>query len=420
MRNSAALALVVRSFALVAPLLAAPLLARGLGVSGRGESAALTSLMILTPVLVSWGAPIVLRIVAAAEPGRAAAYVRGFRRLGLLASVVVAAVVAACFAPLSALLSPIIALSFLVSLPIGTFAGLVWIGNSSVLIGRGESVAQAVTLATPGVSYAIAVFCMWLADGLTVQGTIWAQAGSYVLTLAVSEAFVRVSPFGARVGLRAIISRGGRYAAGQIAEAASYRVDQVVVLPLLGAAVAGQYAVSVTVALLPSFVAQVIAMAAFSQSSSTYRSGADGDPLKLLRVLFIVGILASGGLAAVAPWLVPVVFGADFSDAVTPTLVGLIGAIFLALSQGGSTLLAVRERGWLISGAQIFGLVVALSLLMPLASVWGVGGVAAASTLGYLVTAVVMVCGLKPSFRDLVPRFSDVKALVGVLHRGSY
>jgi len=420
MRNSAAFSLLIRGVSLLAPLAAAPVLARALGPDGRGESGSLISLMILLPVVLSWGAPVVLRVVSARDHRRSMMYLRSVRVFAGGVGLVVAIVLALCAPALLASLSPNVVVALCVTVPVTVATGILWTSNGGVLVGQGSSVAQVLAAGIPGIAFSVSVYTLWGLGILTVEATLWAQAASYFLTFLASEGMTRVPWTRERVSLRELLRSGARFAPGQIAEAASYRLDQVVVLPLLGAYMAGQYAVAVTISLLPLFVAQVVAMALFRQSSDDQWSGEDSDRLKVIRLLGIVGFVVGAAIACVTPFGIPFVFGSEYAPAVFPTIVGLAGSVFLALSQGSATLLSIQQRGWLISGAQSAGLVVAFALLLLLTPPLGVTGAAVASTCGYALSAVIMVSVLRPRLVDLTPRLRDITSLVSILRHGRY
>ncbi|MDQ4214248.1 oligosaccharide flippase family protein [Microbacterium sp. ASV81] len=372
------------------------------------------SAILLLPVLLSFGSPTVLRVAAAGDEVAISQHVRSVRLLAVLSATVTGCGVLVAFPFLQSQLSSSVVLSFAIALPVCVLTGILWIGDSSVLIGRGETVQYALTLAAPSVSFAGAVTALWATGALSVASSLWAQVFSYVVTLALSSTFVRARLTGTKTPVLRLLRLGGRFAPGQIAEAASYRLDQILVLPVIGAYAAGNYAISVTIALLPDFVAQVVSAAAFRQSARDHRDGAT-DGVRLVRLLALVGLLAAVPLAIAAPWGIELVFGTEFSDAVVPTLIGLGGAVFLATSQGCVALLSIHGRGWLISFAQAGGLVVSIVLLFVLGPLLGATGAAIASSIGYLLSTSVLLIGLRSRWLDLALRPSDFKALLAVL-----
>ena len=107
----------------------------------------------------------------------------------------------------------------------------------------------------------------------------------------------------------------------------------------------------------------------------------------------VVGVYVAGvvPLAAVAYWLVPVVFGAGYRDAVPLLWILAPGAVFLACGQVTGDLLRGRNRPIVVAWAQGLAAVFTVVLLVVLLPLVGVYGAAIASTIAYGSALAVML-----------------------------
>ena len=137
----------------------------------------------------------------------------------------------------------------------------------------------------------------------------------------------------------------------------------------------------------------------------------------ILRRGAMVTVMGAAALAMLLPYLLPVVFGADFAEATPIALILLPGMVLAGLSEVANQ--SLRGQGQPMAGvlSKSLGLVVMGGLGVLLASRWGGRGIA----VGYLAGEVVCCLGLvMVSMRyyrdadcmDLVPRAIDFELLV--------
>lgn len=419
--QSATMILVCRLAGLAFSLLVAPVLARVLGPEDRGETAAAISILLMLPIVLAYGTPIAVRRAFAKSNDDGERTLRTAR----LFSFFPAALTAAIAFPVSLILLPGLSTdaktAFLIAAPLCVLTGGLWICNTSMMIGRGKTLQYALISVLPTISYSLIVIALWLAGVLTVASVIWAQLFSYALTFVASQRAVRVRISGPRIGFRNLLRGSRSFAGGQIAETASFRLDQALVLPLIGAHGSGLYAVSVTIALLPYMLGQSVASTIFRQAShEAVGIGSEHRAAALIRVSFALGLISALFLAVLVPWLIPIAFGEDYVGAIVPTWIGLGGAIALTVTQGCGTLLVVRNHGWGMTLAQVVGLAIATGLLIALSPSFGVIGASAASAVGYALTTFVMLHRLKIPARYLWPRPTDAKSLGTLFTRGRF
>ncbi|SCG68642.1 O-antigen ligase family protein [Micromonospora coxensis] len=197
---------------------------------------------------------------------------------------------------------------------------------------------------------------------------------------------------------------------GVLAAISSARLDQVVGLPLIGARELGYYAVAVSLAELP----MVVATAARTVLMGRPAGESSRDTTQVARLAVLASVVICGLLALSAGFAVPLVFGADFTPAVAPTVILCAGTLLYAcMTIYSAALLAHNRPGW-SSAALVTGSVVGILALLALAPLGAVGA-ALASLAGYAVAMIIagVAVGRVPALGSLrmltVPYEGDVR-----------
>lgn len=409
--NSVSLVAISRVVSMVLTLMTAPIIARAIAPVGRGETATAIAAITIVPILVGFGLPLEMRRRSATRNSRSS--VRAARDLCVL-----------LFFP-SALVSAILFFTVFSSMPfavaVTASVGVVlaplsvsWLCDQSVMIGRGNFRAVALIQLAQPVMY-VSIVAFGFAFGLiTVQYVIVANLAGVVSAFAVGLHVCRASFLGTR-DLRKSVVRGGiKYAGSSIVEASANRLDQILVLPLIGAFGAGLYSIAVTVSSIPLSIGHALGAHFFNLSARQEPSARSvgGDAIRSATVLVAVFVAP---IALAVPFLVPVVFGSDFEQAIPSVLVSLIGSVFMTIAYVGSMVLAGAGRGGMMTYAQLGCLIVGISLLYLLAPIWGALGASVASASGYFVLFAIIVVSLKIRPSELFPKVGDIRYAIGVL-----
>lgn len=385
----------------------APLIARSLGPDGRGETAAAIAAFTLVPVLLAIGVPLELRRRAARED--VASSVRTFRVLLLVGFIPAVGV--------AFLLDLLIFHSFSPTARAWVFAGLVmspivmsWSASASVLVAQGRYRAvAAVRLAQPAPFFAGAV-ALILLDQVSVASLLAANIASNVVAALVGAFLVRVKVRGHLAPIRPLLARGGAFAGSAVAEAASGKLPQILILPLLGAQDAGYFSVAATLAILPIALAQALGGPLLRDVSDArtpeQRRAVVESGVQSSVSVILVGTIA---LAAVVPLLVPLLFGPEFVPAIVPSLLMLIGAAGNAIALSVSMLLVGLGRGATMSLSQVLSLAVSTVLLFVLVKPFGLYGAVSASVIGAVVLVSALLFGLRVRPASVLPRWTALK-----------
>lgn len=405
-RDSPFLIVFANVIAMGLALLTAPIVARALGPDGRGETAAALAAFALVPIFLSIGIPLELRRLAAQSQAKPA--VRAARDIWawalIPASMAAYVLDLTIFNSLGADTRTIIFVGI-------TLAPLTmsWTADVSVLISRGQyRSVLAIRLVQPVVFF-LGSFVFWALGALSVTVVLLLNISATAVTAALGITFVRVSLFGERASHRQLVSKGLKFAGSAIAEAASNRLDQVLLLPLIGATGAGFYSVAVTIASLPMALGQALGATYFRSLAVA----ADADRARLVssgvRATASITFVVCSALGALSPVLIPVLFGGSFTGAIAPALVALIGSFALTVGYVCSMMLAAQGRGIRMTVAQTVSLVAALGLLYLLAPAFGAVGASAASSISYVILLAMLMRGLRPPLRSLVPTVSGLR-----------
>jgi O-antigen/teichoic acid export membrane protein len=399
-RDSPFLITVANFAALGMALVTAPVVARALGPEGRGETTAALAAFAIVPIVLAVGIPLEIRWQAAR--GNADAAVRASRDLWLM-----------CIPP-AALIA--LSLDHLVfsgleqSARWAAFIGVAlapismsWASDISLLIARGHYRGVMVIRLIQPVVFLFGALLLWAADALTVTLVLALNVLATAITATVSWRLAGVRLRGARSSYRELLRGGVKYAGSSIAETASNRLDQVLVLPLLGAFGAGLYSVAVTIGTLPLAVGHALGATYFRSVAASGPEDRTNIVAEGVRATSSLAILVCVGLALLTPPAIGILFGGDFSDAVKPTWIVLVGSVGLTVGYVCSMMLAAQGHGARMTIAQLASLAAAVVLLYCLGPIFGVLGASVASSLSYAVLLAVLLVSLQLPIGTLLP-----------------
>ncbi len=395
-------------------LINAPLIARALGPDGRGETAAAIAAFFLIPILLSIGVPLEVRRLAA--------------RVAFGPVVRCARLIALCAFPFALLLGLALDKLFFDSLEGTEHAILVagvamaplmisWMCDESVLIANERFRAVALLQLTQPLVNTVLIVIGTLGGQLTVTWVMLANLGGLVATAMVGWVSVRVAIFGPFYPLRGLIRGSIPFAGSSIAEAVSNRIDQIIVLPLIGSFNSGLYAVAVTICTIPIGLAHALGAGEFRGIASIAPEHRKSAQQRALRSSVAVGAIFCLALAAASPLIVSVLFGDKFDGAVTSIWILLCGSVFMIGNYVGSMALVAGGLGLRMTSSQVVGAVIGLISLFILGPLWGANGASAAAVIGYLTTHALLAFAVGGNPRDFLPKPSDFTRALRVLFR---
>lgn len=378
---------VLNGFTLAVGLVTGPLLAHALGASGRGELAAVIVPASLLPLIMGFG----LSAFATREAARGANLRTVAGSTGGVALVVgfaglVLAIPGAIFLADGDQQRAILLGAFFVALPFNLCAQVIY--GTAV----GLSLYKQTTLSRmiPSLVSVVGLPILAVLGELSVLTAALVILAGGVLSAAPLVRLFRQTcwrPRYDRTVARRARSFGLRAWAGGLSVAATSRLDQLLMIKLVSLHQLGLYAVAVTVAAL-------VTTATSSTTALLLPRTARGDTgllQRTLRVLVLLLTALSVALMVIVPFALPVLFGADFSGAVTMTLILLLAAIPLGAAAHLAVMLtslgypATESIGQLVALAIT---IVGLPLLLPS---FGGEGAAITSLVAYSANLAVLV-----------------------------
>lgn len=385
-RGSVALATIGNLAPAAAAFITAPVLAQSLGVFERGQVAAGTAPLMLAASAVTLGMPEAVTFFVA-RGGRARA-----GRMITIATIIVATsgvIVSGLFFGLATLLSggdpavaELIRLSIIMLAP-----SLVLLVFRGACAGRARWGLIAVERSIGSVFRLVCVVILGLSQSLTiVTATLAISISAWIGIVAyIALLFPRASITEPKQRPAQLLGYGSRVWFGALAGVLLSRVDQLLIAPLSNASELGLYVVAVAIAELVLVFNNAVRDVYFAEESRApdlmrVAAAARSSTIVTLGLVVVVGIASV--------WMIPVLFGRDFTPALIPTLI-LLGAVLLGNpgSLAGAGLSALG-RPHLRSVSLLLALianVVAVFILVPqlgavgAALATGVGNVIAAS-----------------------------------------
>ncbi|UKA52078.1 oligosaccharide flippase family protein [Arthrobacter sp. FW305-123] len=400
-----------RLIATVLSFLSVPLVARFLGPEGRGETATAIAVFGLAPVVLSCGLHLGVRRMAAL--GGEDGVVRSARLFCLLLFIPSTLLAAILHFTLFSGFNTDVLLVADVIVVISPLA-VSWMVDVSIFVVRSDYFGVMIVFLTQPLVMVVGVVAVW-AFGFVSSATVLVVFGcSTVLTTILAWHRSGISLVGRRLPLRSVVRESREYAGSTIAEAGLRRLDQVLMLPLLGSVAVGFYSVAASVVTAPLSLSQALAASYFGSIANSVRRGQRVLIGEAVRSSWILGIASSMAVAALAPLFVDLVFGAEFSEAsnLVLWLAPVVAFGVVASVQAGILNAMGRGRVMFLGHALSLGIIVGgFPLALP---AWGMGGAIGVVILANLMLLVITASGLGISVSRMVPRLGDLKRTVQI------
>ncbi|WP_219414374.1 lipopolysaccharide biosynthesis protein [Pseudonocardia nigra] len=257
---------------------------------------------------------------------------------------------------------------------------------------------------------------------LTVATATFAQVGMLVaaqLVLLTGLSRPRLQWRRLRALGGAAYAYGFRSWGGELSNVLIWRLDQVVLLPLAGAAQLGYYAVAVSLAEVPRMLVSDLRAILLSEVAATRDTQAAARACRMSVIALTVPVLA---FMVVTPFVLPLLFTEAFRPAVPMAEVLLLGTIPSGVNIFIAGSISALGRPGIQSWACAIGVVVVVTGLIVLAPLLGGMGAAwttlaaAVAVNGVLAYAFWRTTGVGPTTL-LLPRPADLRALVGTVRR---
>jgi O-antigen/teichoic acid export membrane protein len=214
--------------------------------------------------------------------------------------------------------------------------------------------------------------------------------------------------------MRRLVRFGVQGEAGNALQALNYRVDQFVLRGFESLAAVGVYAVATSMSEGAFVLANAVALVLMPRLTSADPEEAATMTPVAARTTMMIAAGGSLALAAIAPLLIPFVYGDKFDASVAPLWWLLPGAVALTCSKVLTSYIFSQGQPLVNTLITAISLVATLAADVALIPVFGVQGAACAASIGYgvhLCAALVayrLISG-QPALDAIVPRPADLQ-----------
>ncbi|MGC5010263.1 lipopolysaccharide biosynthesis protein [Streptosporangium sp. DT93] len=345
------------------------------------------------------------------DPARHRALTGNGLLLGLLSGVVSALVTLVAVTAFTPVPAPHLLVIALLAVPFGVAAanlnGIALLRSRSDLANRGV-VATALVLNLP-------ILVLSATGNLTVAAVIvcWALAICAPFWLLLAALGPRAMRAGASLARRQL-ALSCRYHPGLVAFHLLLTADVFLLSALVSPAEVGLYTVGTALLTFSRVPGDAVTQVVLPRQVVEDGADARDVTVRVLRLNLAVSALSAGALAAVAPVLVPLLYGAAFTGSVAPLLLLAPGMVALSLLRPVEQYLIRLERPATMTAVAAGALALDLALNLVLIPRWGASGAALAATVSYTAMAAVEITWFAVTTstppRDLLPRPSDLRA----------
>lgn len=376
----------LRMLVLVAIFISSVLIARALGPDGRGYYQAVATTALLVASLGGMSAELAFAQIAARQPDQRghliSTIVYGAWTFGGILALLTLGV--GYIAPLGPEWSQY-GLAALAALTLLALAGT-WTQRALFLQARPRAAAVAslieagLALLGMALAFHFSVLTTPLALGIAVTASFAAcLISSLTLRPRIRFASVRRLVEALRIG--------ATFHPGQVSLQLLMRLDILVLATLSGVTSVGLYSVAVSLtvplAVFATTVASTFMHRQFSgddETAASHTTDLIGLSLVLLMPLAVL-------IAALAPFLIPTVWGADFRESLLPLLILLPGVVAMSVQRPIGQYFVRTGRSRVMNVRAIVATVVNILLCLILIPQWAEVGAASASTCAYIVYA---------------------------------
>lgn len=398
-------------------LINAPLIAQALGPEGRGVTAAAIAAFFLVPILLSIGMPLeVRRLAALIQPEPVIRSARVIAALMLPVAFCLGLLVNRLFFDS---LSDVQHLILILGVTLGPLM-ISWMCDESALIARERFRAVAFLQLTQPTINTVLIIIGMTSGQLTVAWVMCANLAGLVATAVVGWTLVKVSLRGPRYSMPQLVRTSLPFSGSSIAEAISNRVDQIIVLPLIGSFSSGLYAVAVTIGTIPIGLAHALGASEFRSIAAAPSAARRDAQQQAVRSSVAVGVVFCLLLAAATPLAIEVLFGQRFYGAITSVWILLSGSVFMIGNYVASTALVAGSSGLRMTSSQAAGATIGIGALILFGPSLGADGASIAATIGYLSTFILLAIAIGGSATDFIPRPADFTRAVRTLTRTTH
>lgn len=176
-----------------------------------------------------------------------------------------------------------------------------------------------------------------------------------------------------------------------VSQRAGRQLDEVVVSTALGAASLGLYRVAKSVGSFASVIPTSVSRILVSEISRNRSYGSYASVVKPLKVIAAVTIVVSILGVVVSPWVVPIVFGGEYTGAVVAAQILIAGAIVFGMQEMAGSIVRGRGRPAQETYASFLRVLATVPLVLVFVNVAGIEGAASGLIGGSIISTLLLI-----------------------------
>jgi O-antigen/teichoic acid export membrane protein len=235
---------------------------------------------------------------------------------------------------------------------------------------------------------------------------------NYIISLVVLP--VRIGDF-AFTEATQIVRLGLTFYPTQLALSIMTRADILILAQVHSRAEVGVYAVAVSAAAPIGVLATTITNALLSRQFGVASERALENTLQIARVLGVIVLVLAVAVALAAEPLVPLIWGSEFSGAIPPLWILLIGVVPMSIQRPLGNYFVREGMAWAIFIRTLAGLMVTCVLCFALVPSLGALGAACGASAGQVIYSALSAAALVRKGRcrwfDLLPGSWDLRLI---------
>jgi O-antigen/teichoic acid export membrane protein/GT2 family glycosyltransferase len=394
------------------------LIARQFGPTQRGTFAFLMVSAMVLGRLSTFGIDDATTVFGARRPRLRPVLTGNLLLFAGVSSMVVGSLAAGLLLALDDVRPPGVDAPLLLVVAAGTVASAFLSSGFALLIASSRFRQQAIATAVAPWIYVVALLVLWETVGLSIlyTGLVWAASLMLWAVMLLRGAVLGVGIRRPSLRLlRVSLAFGVRAWGGSIFRFLNFRTDQLLMGFISTEAALGIYAVAVNASEVLLYLPTATATALLPVVSSSERAAGAIRTLGIFRTLIVLTAMSIAVSVVVGPFLLPLVFGEAYRDAIEPFLLLMPGALgFAALIVFSNALVASSAPGRATLGPFV-SFVTGTALDLLLIPKYGASGAGAAASVAFMTGGLVAMVAYRQQtgyrWRLLVPTRQDVAQL---------
>lgn len=277
------------------------------------------------------------------------------------------------------------------------------------------------------VVYVITVIIYWLwIKNVSALDILIAHALGKIVSVAYTYIALKIAPkirFKNLTNMIKMLKFGAKEHIGVISQNLNLRLDILIMGALLAKEEIGYYSIAVMIAQLVWYIPESVTVFLYPKIAGQKSLDiSENITIQANRITLFVSIIIAITIFITGRFVIPAMYGEDFSAALLPMNILLIGTVGLSMQKVITKYFSGIGKPLITSYTAIIGLIVNLPLLYYLIPKYGIIGAALATTITYFLMGIISIIlfqklsNNKFSVSDvIIIKYSDIKSILNKL-----